>query len=157
MINPFQNAYNYVKYGKVVYKSSEGEVIRKKLNYKNVANKVEKNINTTKTFFNKEGKITNQLERNAYISDKNVSTTVIKDTFDTNTGLQTNLPRRSKNYSVNKEGKRIVDYTKNKYDYAYRKLPDGRTEYTIYYPEVTVIDKVNNKVTTATDNKTYIE
>ena len=157
MFNPLKNTYNYFKYGKVVHKGHNGNIIRKKVNYINLSKNNTGSVNTTKTFFNKDGKVTDQIERNSYITDKSLTTTVIKDSFDVNTGVQTNLPRRSKNYSANKDGKRIVDYTKNEYDYAYQKLPDGKTQYTIYYPDVTVIDKLNKTVTTSTEHKTYIK
>ena len=156
-MNPIQNTYNYFKYGKLVHKGADGSAIRRKLNYPKLFDGRTGHVNTTKSFFNKDGKLTEQIERNAYITDKDLSTNVIRDTFDVNTGLQTNNPRRSIQYSANKDGKRIVDYTKNQYDYAFRKLPNGKTEYTIFYPEVTVIDKVNNTVTTSTTNKTYVK
>ena len=157
MFNPIKSTYNYIKYGKVVHEGSNGNVIRKKLNYPKFFDGHSGHVNTTKSFFNKDGKLTSQVERNSYITDKSLTTTVIKDSFDVNTGVQTNLPRRSKNYSANKDGKRIVDYTKNEYDYAFRTLPNGKTEYTIFYPEVTVIDKLNKTVTTSTDHKTYVK
>lgn len=157
MINLLENARNYYKYGKVVHRSPSGTVIRKKLNYPGFFEPKSGHVNTTKTFFNKDGKITHQLERNAYIDENSISTNVIKDTFDVNTGLRTNEPRRSKQYSDNKQAKRIVDYTNLPYDYAFRKLPNGKTEYTIFYPEMTVIDKVNKTVKTTSEHKTYVQ
>lgn len=158
MINPIQNTYNFFKYGKIVHKSPTGEVIRKKINYRMVTNDgKDTTLHTTKTFFNKDGKITSQLERNANFDELNISTSVIKDKFDTKTGLPVREPRRSKQYSSNPDIQRIVDYTKCKYDYGFRELSNGKTEYTIYYPEVTLIDKVNNTVKTSSEHKTYIK
>lgn len=158
MINPIQNVCNYFKYGKVVHKSPNGNVIRKKLNYPIAFDIRSKHLSTTKTILDKNGKIDHQIERTAYIDEDFTSTTVKNVLYDNNGIIlpQTKQPR-TKTYLIEQDKKTLTDNTKPRCDYQYRKLDDGRIEYGIFYPEVTKINKLDGTVKKTMVKKVYIE
>lgn len=158
-MNPIKNAYNYLKYGKVVYRDLKGNTIRKKVNHPGVFDSKTGHINTIKTVLDSNGKVQKQIERTVYKDENMVNTTVKPVLYDTEYGTRKpNFEQpRSKNYVLTKDEKRLYDYSKPEYDYAMVKLPNGKTQYTITYPETTIINKKDGTVKTSMHTETVIK
>ena len=155
MMKIFPNIYQRIKYGKIVHRGADGTVIRKKLNYpiRHFNNKT--HVDTTKTVINQFGQVERQLNRSADINNNDIHTSFDSVIYRPVDGA---VHKKSKtiNYIVGNDNKRIVDYNINPdADYSITKLPDGRTQYDIYYPEVTTIIK-GGPVTKKADVKTCI-
>lgn len=149
---------DYFKYGKVVHRSSNGNVIRRKINYPGFFDIKTGHISTTKTILNEEGAVQRQLERTGYIDRDFTSTTTRPILYNQYNGMKlapTEQPR-TKTYLNQKEEKILTDNTKPGYDYKYEVLPDGRTKYTIAYPETTVVNKKEGTVVTDMQTKEVI-
>lgn len=158
MINSLRNACNYIKYGKIIHKSPNGNTIRSKTTYPGMFDTRNGHKESVKTILDKNNNIVRQLERKSY-SDNDVTTTTVKPILYSSTGQKLNSTEqpRTKTYLVQKHQKVLTDNTKPGYDYKYEKLPDGKTEYEIAYPEMTIIDKKKGTVRTLTESKKYVE
>ncbi len=155
MVSAIQNMCNYFKYGKIVHKSSNGNVIRKKvINHESVSSR-RGHVSTTKTILNKDGKVQKQIQRKSYRDEYILMTSVRPINYNPETGLVKDINPRTKEYFVDSVSKRIYDYNKPGYDYKMTPLADGTCKYEIAFPEVTVIE--DGKVRTSIKSKTYIK
>ena len=151
MINPIQNIHDYYKYGKKVYESANGNVIRKKVT-KSLFSNFDSDIETTKTVLNKNNKVVKSLNRRVYQTD-NARFQLFNAEYYNELGEKILGKSVSKEYEISKGEKKIIDNTKAPWDYTMEKLPNGKTKYEILYPEVTTIK--NGEVHTSQKNKTY--
>lgn len=138
MVKSIQNMYNYLRYGKVVYKSKNGEVIvRKSVSYPVQMNPNLGHVNTVKTIF-KDGNIERKIERNAYVNDKFYVSYVKQKNFDINTGKVIDPVPPMKEYHVSSAEKILYDHTKSGY-YTVKEADGGERICEVPYPETTVI------------------
>ena len=155
MLKICQNIYHHYKYGKIVHRGEDGTVIRKKLKYPIRYFNNKTHIDTTKTVINQFGQVERQLNRSADINNNEIRTSFDSVIYRPVDGA-VHKKLKTKNYIVNNDNKRIVDYNITPdADYIMKKLPDGRTQYDILYPEVTNIVK-GGPITTTQDVKTCI-
>jgi len=69
MIKLFKNFYDYLNYGKIVYKSSSGSVIRKNIKFSNCCAEKSQKTHVRKTVFNSKGKIEKIIDRALYADE----------------------------------------------------------------------------------------
>ena len=148
----FQNVQNYLKYGKIVHKSPNGNVIRKNVE-KTLFSNFEPDIETTKTVLNKDNEVVKSLSRRVFKTD-HARFQLFNAEYYNELGEKILGKSVSKEYEISKGEKKIIDNTKAPWDYTMEKLPNGKTKYEILYPEVTTIK--NGEVHTSQKNKTYI-
>lgn len=150
MIGKIGSIVNYIKYGKVVYKSPSGTTIRKKV----TAPFLDKSyVETVKTVINSDGKAEKTLNRRIVRTDNELTTVFHENNINPETGIATRNP--VKMYHKDKNSKAITDYTKPGYDYRIITLPNGKKQYEICFPEVTIIK--NGVVDTFMPTQTVIK
>ena len=153
-MNTLQNIQHYFKYGRVVHRSPDGKVIRKKVDFSKLYRCRSEHVGTTKTILDKNGNIDHQIERRADIDNDYISSTVRPILYNRATGekLAESEQPRTKDYLITETEKILTDNTKPGYDYVRTPLPNGKTKYMIAYPETTIINK--SERTVVTDSKT---
>ena len=153
MIKAVQNFSDYLKYGRIVHQSPNGNVIRKRAE-KALFNNFSPDIETTKTILNKDGQVVKTLNRKVF-NGKDISFQLCNVDCYNDLGTRVVGQSRSKEYEISKGGKKIIDYSKAPCDYKMQKLPNGKTEYEIMYPEITIIK--DGKVETTQKVKKVVE
>lgn len=155
-MNVFLNLYDYCKYGKITHRTPSGRVIRKKvIPHINKMNQAQ-DVSTIKTILSPNRKVEKVVENfSRTYNNENSSCQFITETtkaYEDGRFLQSTRPRE-KEYFIGPFTKRITDHSKPDYDYTIKKLPNGKKEYQIAYPEVTTISKIDGTVTTETKVK----
>ena len=139
MINPIRNICDYCKYGKKVYESANGKVIRKKVNYPTLFENNGREVCTTKTILNNQGKVENTIVRCSHNDGDTYSSFVRKTKYDTELGTPIRKGSTNIDYIIEKGEKRIINNSKPGYDYRIITMADGTQLYEIAYPEITTI------------------
>ena len=137
-----KNIYNNLIYGKIIYKSSSGKVIRKR----KCLNETYNVAYTTKTIFDKNGNITSKIEREAYIGRGIIRSFVDKIIYSAEGAISI----LSKNYNINHDTKECTDYSNKFIDYSNAILRDNKNKNII--PQIRIwyrtskIDKKSGKI-----------
>ncbi|MCR5266098.1 MAG: hypothetical protein K6E29_05835 [Cyanobacteria bacterium RUI128] len=109
MIKAIDGVCNYFKYGKVVHRSPNGNVIRKKTNLSMLM--FTPDVETTKTVLNKDNQVLQTLNRQVYKhNDESISLFNV-DYYDAN-AQQIVGKSISREYEITPTGKKITDFTK---------------------------------------------
>ncbi|MCR5266097.1 MAG: hypothetical protein K6E29_05830 [Cyanobacteria bacterium RUI128] len=139
MIKQIQNTYDYLKYGKKVYESASGTVIRRKTTSPKVLYNGHKEVCSTKTVLDKDRNVCKTIFRSTELGDETLKSFVATRLYEQEAGKLKETSFKTKEYIVKPDEKKLVDNSKPAYDFKITKLPDGKKEYEIAFPEVTVI------------------
>ena len=146
MINRIKNIYSRLVYGKIVYKSANGTTIRKKTSIDSISSI----INTKRTVFDKNGNIKNKIERQAYVGENTINSSIENALYYNNEAIS----RLNKNYRIDSSQKKLTDYTNQYIDYSNAILRDNNKEtlphLKIWYKR-TIIDKNSGKIESTYD------